>query len=278
MLLATALALTSAVLHAAWNLAAKRSVDPFLAVWAQFLMAGVIGGVVLVGAELAGGGMPAGAWVWIGVSACAHIPYAVALGWAYHHGDFSLAYPVARGGGALLAGIGGVLVLGDDLSAWSVAAILTVVAGMWLLAVGADRGHVAAALVVAAAIGVYTVSDSHAVRTYRTDVYVFAEMLATGVTISAAGLALRQGPALTRIGRPAWRRAGIGAAMSIGAYWLVLIAYERAPVGYVAALRESSVLIAVLAGHRLLQEGRGRTRLAAAGLIVAGLVLLVAAR
>ena len=54
---------------------------------------------------------------------------------------------------------------------------------------------------MAAAIGVYTVSDSHAVRTYGTDVYVFAEMLATGVTISAAGLALRQGPALTRIGR-----------------------------------------------------------------------------
>ena len=70
----------------------------------------------------------------------------------------------------------------------------------------------------------------------------------------------------------------VGTLGAIGAYWLVLIAYARAPVGYVAALRESSVLIAVLAGHRLLREGRGRTRLAAAGLIVAGLVLLVASR
>lgn len=274
MLLATVLALSSAVLHAAWNLAAKRSIDPFLALWAQFLMCGVIGLAVLVVA----GGVPAGAWVWIAVSACAHIPYAVALGWAYHHGDFSLAYPIARGGGALLAAIGGVLVLGDDLGLWSLLAILTVVGGMSLLATGADLGHVAAALVVAAAIGVYTVSDSHAVRTYDTDTYVFAELLATGLTISAAGLALGQGRALAAIGPAAWRRATVGAVMSTGAYWLVLIAVERAPVGYVAALRETSVLIAVFAGHRVLQESRGRLRLVAAGLIVAGLALLVASR
>src|SRR5262245_2471315 len=113
MLLATVYALTAAVLHAGWNLFAKRSGDPFIALWGQFLFAGVIGAVVL----LVGGGVPAGAWTWALISAAVHIPYLVALGWAYRHGDFSLAYPIARGGGALLAAIGGILILDDDL-AW----------------------------------------------------------------------------------------------------------------------------------------------------------------
>ena len=57
------------------------------------------------------------------------------------HGDFSLAYPIARGGGALLAAIGGIVLLGDDLKWLSVAAIVVVVAGMALLAAGAARAR-----------------------------------------------------------------------------------------------------------------------------------------
>ena len=93
MLLATVYALTAAVLHAGWNLFAKRSVDPFVALWGQFLLAGIASAGLLI----ATGGVPAGAWSWALISGLFHIPYAVGLGWAYRHGDFSLAYPLARG-------------------------------------------------------------------------------------------------------------------------------------------------------------------------------------
>src|SRR6478609_4426114 len=126
MLLATVLALTAAVLHAGWNLVAKRATDPFLALWGQFLIAGIISVPVL----LIAGGVPAGAWKWALLSGCVHIPYVVALAWAYHHGDFSLAYPVARGGGALLAAIGGVALLGDDVTSGSWVAFALVAAGL----------------------------------------------------------------------------------------------------------------------------------------------------
>ncbi|HWL42001.1 MAG TPA: hypothetical protein VNQ73_03585 [Ilumatobacter sp.] len=200
MLVATVLALSSAVLHAGWNLVAKRSGDPFLALWSQFLLAGLIGAVVLV----AGGGMPSGAWPWALLSAGAHVPYVVALGWAYHHGDFSLAYPIARGGGALLAAIGGVVLLGDELRPLSFVAIGVVVGGMWLLASGAHLGHVLAALTVAASISVYTVSDSHAVREYDTRLYLFAGMLATGLTASVAAVVMGRGRDLLTMTRPQW--------------------------------------------------------------------------
>ena len=68
------------------------------------------------------------------------------------------------------------------------------------------------------------------------------------------------------------------AVMTITAYGLVLVAVRQAPVGYVAALRESSVLIAVFVGARLLGEGGARIRAIAATLILSGLVLLVLAR
>jgi drug/metabolite transporter (DMT)-like permease len=273
-LLATVLALTSAFLHAGWNLFAKRSTDPFLALWSNFLVAGVICTVVAAAA----GGIPAMAWTWVAVSALAHVPYTVALGWAYHHGDFSLAYPIARGGGALLAALGGVAILGDDLHLLSIGAILVVVAGMWLLAYGADLAHIGAALVVAAAIGVYTVSDSHAVREYDAKAYVFAAIAGTAVAISLAGTAMGQAPALLRLRSAAWREALLGAVMTIGAYGIVLVAVRHAPVGYVAALRESSVLIAVFVGTRMLGETAARLRITAAALIVSGLGLLVISR
>ncbi len=274
MLFAAALALTAAVLHAGWNLFAKRSADPFLALWGQFLIAGVISAVVL----LVTGGIPAGAWPWALCSGLFHIPYVVALAWAYRHGDFSLAYPIARGGGALLAAIGGLVLLGDELKLLSVLAILTIVGGMVLLSVGADRGHVSAALVVAVAIGGYTLVDSHASREYHRITYVFATQVVTGITASLTGLGMGRGRDLVATLRVGWVRLTGAALMTITAYGLVLIAVRHAPVGYVAALRETSVLLAVVIGAKLLGEGRARLRTSAAAMIVSGLVLLVLAR
>lgn len=274
MLEATALALTAAVLHAGWNLAAKRSGDPFIALWGQFMFAGIAGVVLL----LATGGVPTGAWLFAGISGLVHVAYLIALGWAYAHGDFSLAYPLARGGGALLAAIGGIVLLGDELKLLSVTAIVVVVAGMALLAVGAARNEVWAALIVAATIGTYTISDSHAAREYDANNYIFATQAACGLAVTIAGLSLGRGRDLRVFLAIAWKRTMIAAAMTIAAYGLVLVAVQHAPVGYVAALRESSVLIAVFVGSRYLGESRGRTRMIAAGLILGGLVLLVISR
>jgi len=52
---------------------------------------------------------------------------------------------------------------------------------------------------------------------------------------------------------------------------------RHAPVGYVAALRESSVVLGALAGWRLLGEGDHRRRILAALIVLAGLITLVAA-
>jgi drug/metabolite transporter (DMT)-like permease len=269
-LLATVLALTSAGLHATWNLVAKRSADPLIALWGQFFVAGLVAAVVLAVTRP----LPAEAWGWAAVTGVVHVPYLVALALAYERGDFSVAYPLARGGGALLAGIGGILLLGDDLDAWSVAAIVAVAIGMALLAVGAAPAQVAVALVVAVTIGTYTVVDAHAARDAG-NLYTFAVFLAAGTCATAYGLVVGRGREMVVAFSSQWRRFVGTAAMSMLTYGLVLAAVQRAPVGYVAALRESSVLVAAFLGWRYLSEGDVRRRTIAAAVILGGLVLLV---
>ena len=272
MLAATLMALAAAVLHAGWNLVAKRSAAPFIALWGQFAVAALIGAAVLA----IGGGIPAAGWGYAAITGLIHVPYLAGLAAAYEHGDFSLAYPIARGGGALLAGIGGIVLLGDELNPWSIAAIVTVVAGMMLLAVGAAPGQVVAALFVAVTIGAYTLNDSYAARELGGNLYPFAVFLASGVLVSLYGMAIgRTGEVLVAM-RAGWRGFTVTAVMSIVTYALVLLAVQRAPVGYVAALRESSVVIAAFVGTRYLSETGARRRTVAAAIVVAGLVLLVA--
>lgn len=275
MALATVLALTSALLHAGWNLIAKRSIDPFVALWGQFAVAGIVGAVVLGGFAVVGNPLPPGAWGWALVSGLIHVPYVAGLAWAYRYGDFSLAYPIARGGGALFAALGGVVALDDDLKPVTLVAIATVVTGLSLLAVGALRPQVLAALGVATSIGAYTTVDSHASRTYGGIGYVFATFAGIGLLVTVIGVVAGRANELRSIGRLAWQRTILAAAMSLVTYGLVLLAVRRAPVGYVAVLRESSVLLAAVIGWKLLGEGRGWLRAAAAATVVLGLVVLV---
>ena len=271
MVVATVLALTSAGLHAGWNFVAKRSPDPFIALWGQFFVAGLIASVVLAATRT----LPAAGWGWAVASGTVHLPYIVALALAYERGEFSVAYPLARGGGALLAGIGGIILLGDELNGWAVTSIVVVTGGMALLAFGASRPQVMVALFVAVTIGCYTVIDSHASREVDDNTYALAIFLTGGLFVTAFGVVVGRGRAMAGALTTQWRRFLGTAVMSMLTYGLVLAAVRRAPVGYVAALRESSVLAAAFIGWRYLDEGSVRRRTIAAAIILGGLVLLI---
>ncbi len=273
MLLATVLALAAAVLHAGWNLAVKQSGDRFIALWGQFFTAGVMAAIVLA---IFGGVTKAG-YGWSALTALAHVPYCTCLAKAYTVGDFSLTYPVARGAGALLAGIGGLLLLDDHLSPIGIAGMIVVAAGIIGLT-GTGAKGVGYALGVAASIGTYSVIDAHAIRSTNSPLYAAAPFLSTAISITAVGLITHRGPQMVAAMRIDWRRYTAVGAVVGAAYGLVQLAFKRAPVGYVTCLRESSVVIAAFAGHHLLKEEGGRRRIAAAGVVGVGLITLVVGR
>jgi len=271
MLTATLLALAAAVLHAGWNLLVKQSGDRWLSLWGIFFVAGVLASVVFVAIRA----MPAVGWWFAGATGLVHIAYLAGLARAYDHGDFSVSYPIARGGGALLAAIGGVVLLGDHLSPLSAAGIGVVVGGLALLAIGQGHVQLAPALGVAATIGVYTLLDAEGTRRTDTNAYAMAVYMTTAAATTAWGLARGRRRAMTTALRRNWPMFAVGGAASALAYAMVLAAIRLAPVGYVTALRESSVVLAALAGWHFLGETQVHRRLVAAGVVLVGLVLLV---
>ncbi len=275
MLLATVFALAAAALHAGWNLRVKASEDRFVALWGQFLTAGSVcaAGLLLTGLP------ERDAWPWLALSACVHVAYVVCLARAYGAGDFSLAYPLARGGGAMVAAIGGIALLDDQLSALGYVAILVITGGlMSFVRPGTSWDSVRWALVVAVLIGCYTLADAVGARRTEGIAYVLGTFVGTAITVSAWGLATGHLANLRRTWSSSWRPHLTSGLASAAAYGLVLFAVRWAPVGYVTALRESSVVLAAIAGWRYLAEGFGRARLASATVVVTGLVLLVLAR
>jgi drug/metabolite transporter (DMT)-like permease len=273
---ATLLALAAAALHAAWNLVVKTSDERDVAAWAQFVAGGLLFAPVLLFT-----GLPdADAWPFIGASAIVHVAYVYALVAAYHHGDFSLAYPLARGGGALTAAVLGAVVLGDELSAGAWLALAIVAVGLAsLVRPGAPRAELLYAIATALVIGTYTVIDTAGAR--RTDdgfAYAVVLTLATAVTLSVAGVARGRTGALIGSVRRAPGLAAFSGLCLTGAYGLVLVAVRFAPVGYVATLRESSVIFGGVAAWLWLHEPLGGRRLVSSCVVTAGLVALVAFR
>jgi drug/metabolite transporter (DMT)-like permease len=275
-LIATVLALGSAGLHAAWNLLVKTSTNRDLAAWGQFLFGGLI-----VLPVLAAIGWPATEVLpYLLLSAVVHVVYVTGLVRAYDTGDFSLVYPVARGGGAFLAGIGGVALLGDRLGAWAWVAIAIVAGGLLsLMGRGASRHSIGWAAFTACTIATYTIIDAHGARAASDGVrYGLALMPLSALAISIVAVARRRTRAFVATLPTMWRRyLAAGAALTV-AYTLVLVAVRSAPVGYVTMLRESSVVIGALAGWLLLKEQLGRSRVVSSAVVASGLVLLIAMR
>jgi drug/metabolite transporter (DMT)-like permease len=272
---ATLLALGSAALHAAWNLMIKTSNERFLAAWGQFL----VGGLLFVPVLLVIGPPGTAVLPFLVASSCVHVVYVAALVRAYHHGDFSFAYPLARGGGAMLAAIGGVLFLSDTLSGAEWLAILVVVLGLVsLVRPGASSVALAWAGLTALTIGTYTTIDIEGARRSTGFGYGISLMLGAGLALTIAGVLGGRGGAFVRSFPASWRRYLLGGTLATVAYSMVLAAGRLAPAGYVAALRESSVVLGALGGWLLLHERLGRTRVYSSMIVAVGLVMLVAFR
>lgn len=276
MIFPTGLVLVAAALHATWNLLLKTSpdADRDLTSWGLYL----VGGLLVVPVSVALGGPGLAAVPWLALSGLVHVAYIVGLVSAYEHGDFSLAYPLARGGGALAAALGGALLLGDHLPApaWASIAVVALALGS-LMGPGVSLWSVRGALLTAAAIGTYTVIDAHGAR-------VSVDPLAYGLTTTATAavgvslvfLARRRHRALVAAWPQHRLRWLVAGACLATAYTLVVVAVRHAPVGYVAVLRESSVVLGALVGWRFLHESLGGRRLVSSLVILAGMLGLVA--
>jgi hypothetical protein len=156
--------------------------------------------------------------------------------------------------------------------------ILIAIGGIMLLAGHADNAHVRAALVVGSFIACYSLVDSHGSRANEGHVYALLIFTTTGFFATLHGLMAGRRQQMMAAMRTSWMNFAAAGAASALTYWMVMLAVRRAPVGYVTALRESSVVIVALVGTRYLGEEGIRRRVTAAVVVLAGLVVLVLGR
>lgn len=271
--------LTAAFTHAGWNAIAHAIKDQLLSFT---LIAG--GGVLIGGAAACFVPFPtAQAWPYLLVSAALHVAYMLLLMRSFTLGDFGQMYPIARGTAPLVVTVLAAVFVGERPDGWATAGVAVASAGLVGLALWGIRGAgarpqwpaILAALATGLAIAGYTTVDGVGVRASGSALgYVAWLMILEGLAIPLYALYRRRSALLAQL-RPHAVRGLLGAALSVTAYGLVLWAQTRAALAPVAALRESSIIVGAAIGTVFFKERFGAPRIAAAGLMVVGIGLML---
>jgi len=276
------LVLTAALLHALWNLLAKRARGGIPFTWLFSLLTVVLWAPIIVVYVIVW--RPTLGWLallFMLGSATIHLAYFLMLQRGYRHGDLSVVYPLARGTGPLLSMVGAVLLLGERPTWLAVVGALLIIAGVFAIAGGPEMlrrrtavSGVSYGLMTGLLIATYTLWDKYAVSA----VLLAPLLLDYGSSFGRTLLLLPAIRTRTEEVRYEWRvhrweAIGISVLSSL-AYILVLTAMITAPVSYIAPARELSILFGALLGTWLLKEGNMRGRMLAATIMVAGIILL----
>lgn len=223
--------------------------------------------------------LPAGEVLWwLLASGLFHSAYKLFLAFAYDQGDLSRVYPIARGAAPMIVTVISAAFLADIVTGLEYAGIFVLGLGIALMARGAflngeSRRLVPLALGSAAMTAGYSLVDGLGARVSGDAVMYVAWLFILDATFfTPIALSLR-GPSVLTGGPRVWLRGSFAAAASYGAYAIAVWAMTQAPIALVTALRETSILFAVLIGWLVLGDRMDRIKALAALTIVTGVIL-----
>jgi drug/metabolite transporter (DMT)-like permease len=269
--------LAGALMHAAWNAVLKTGLDRFSSV---LLLSLVQSGMAIV--LLPFFPLPAfESWPWLAASFFLHTGYKLFLIRAYEHGDLSQVYPLARGAAPLLVTVVAGFALGEFLSMPKILGVIAISLGVIVMSRrgGGDLGSLPRralgyALATAAFTAGYSLVDGAGARLAGSASSFTLWMFAGDGVLMVAFAVLTRGRLAFAQLRSALRSGFVAGALSLGSYWLVVWAFTQAPIALVTALRETSVLFAMLIAAVFMREPVGPWRWSAAIAIVTGIALI----
>jgi drug/metabolite transporter (DMT)-like permease len=286
---ALALVIVAGLIHASWNIAAKKA-------GGDVRFAAFSGLVLMVfwaplGIWLGIDEVPrwgATEWLLLAASALLHTLYFVILLRGYRKADLTVVYPLARGSGPLMSSLLAIILLGERLTPWGALGIAGVIGGVFLIAGGphlwrashepAQRQRLHKGMVYGLLTGVfiaaYTLVDGYAVKFILISPILLDYVGNLLRLVLLVPTILRDRTVTMQHWRAQWKYALFVGIISPVSYVLVLYAVKVAPLSHVAPAREVSMLFAALLGGQLLGEGDRVARLAGAALIAAGVMAL----
>ncbi|MEO7412528.1 MAG: DMT family transporter [Opitutaceae bacterium] len=281
---ALALVLVAAVLHATWNLCAKRAGGGLPFVWLVGAVICVLYiPVIAVYWWWKEPTIPWTAVLWILGSGIWKTAYSLVLQRGYRTGDFSLIYPLARGTGPLLSTLAAILFLGERPTLIAVLGGLAIIGAIFFLLGGTkllhqDTAHLRTAVNYGVGCGVciatYTIWDRHGVAGLAITPLLYDAGTAYTQLALLTPFAIRRWPEVTLHWREHRGYAIAVAVLAPIAYVLVLTAMTFTPVSYIAPAREVSIVIGAFLGARYLKEANGRRRIWAAVAVAVGVIAL----
>ena len=286
---AFALIIVAGLIHAGWNVAAKKAGgDSRFAFFTSIIMMVIWAPLGWwVGRDVVPGWGQA-EWAVVVISGLLHVAYYVTLLRGYRHADLTVVYPLARGSGPLLSSMVAIAFLGEHISTLGAAGIAGVVLGVFFIAGGPAllrprsdpearlrlRRGLRYGVLTGVFIASYTVVDGYGVRLLLMSPILIDYMGNFVRVFLLAPVVLRDLPEARRLWAQQWRWAALVALVSPVAYVLVLYAMQTAPMSHVAPAREVSMLFAALIGGHLLGEGDRAVRIFGAVLIALGVTAL----
>ena len=264
----------AAFLHATWNAIIKFGTSKMTSMLILTLVQGAIGLAIAMTRAFPSFEV----WMWLLASGVFHSGYKLFLAYAYEQGDLSRVYPIARGAAPMAVLVISAAFLSDVIGGWEYLGVVTLGIGILLMAQGVfGAGErirlVPLALGSAAMTAGYSLVDGLGARVSGDAVmYVAWLFVLDAVFFTPVCLALK-GRGVLIADKAAWAMGSLAAVASYGAYAIAVWAMTQAPIALVAALRETSILFAVLIGWLLFGERLGLQKAIAAMLIVGGVVL-----
>lgn len=264
----------AAFLHASWNALIKQGTSKMTGMLILTLVQGAAGFVIAMTRSWP----EAQVWLWLLGSGMFHSAYKLFLSYAYEQGDLSRVYPIARGAAPLLVVVISALFLADQISGWEYIGVFVLGLGILTMAQGVfasgeSRRLVPLALGSAMATAGYSLVDGLGARVSGDAVAYVGWLFALDAVFFAPICLSLRGRAVLIADRKAWIMGSLAAGASYGAYAIAVWAMTVAPIALVAALRETSILFAVLIGWICFGEKLGVSKALAAGLIIGGVVL-----
>lgn len=270
------LVLLSALIHASWNAIIKSDPDRLMSFGVVMLVGAVMGVIAAPFVAIPA----ASAWPWLVASVVIHNFYYFFLLRAYAHGDLSHVYPIARGLAPLLVAMLAGRFAGEHLSLRESLGVLLVSAGIMGLALargrprGAEWRPLIYALLTGVTIAGYSVVDAVGARASGDAIGYIAWLNAVeGPWVFAIAVWRRRRATLPYL-RLYWWRGAIGGTIATIGYGIAIWAASVTPMAHITALRETSSLFGALIGAFILKESFGQRRLAAAAVMVFGLLLM----
>ena len=267
--------LIAALLHACWNAIIKFGDDKLQGMVLLSVAHGLIGLMLIAIFPIPS----KESWWLLAGSVLFHLMYKTFLTFAYMRGDLSRVYPIARGTAPMIVLVISLIALSDVVLASQIFGIVLVGLGIMLMAWGVfahgeERALVPYALLAAVGTAGYSLFDGLGARVSGSvSGYIGWLFFLDAFLFTVGGVAIK-GHAVLPKSVKIWMLGLIAGVCSVAAYWIAVWAMTLAPIALVTALREVSVLFAVLIGVLFFKDKAMVGKIFAGLMIVAGVIAI----